>query len=100
MGVNQFGDTEWTNNLVSFRVEEPSPSVCAGPALLLPSPAYPPAEADIVKVKISAPVQVVHEGARYTIGQTADVPDQVAQDWIRQGWVTEAKAAAPRKRSG
>ena len=21
MGVNQFGDTEWTNNLVSFRVE-------------------------------------------------------------------------------
>jgi HK97 family phage major capsid protein len=22
MGVNQFGDTEWTNNLVSFRVEE------------------------------------------------------------------------------
>jgi hypothetical protein len=22
MGVNQFGDTEWTNNLVSFRAEE------------------------------------------------------------------------------
>jgi HK97 family phage major capsid protein len=22
MGVNQFGDTEWTNNLISFRVEE------------------------------------------------------------------------------
>ncbi len=22
MGVNQFGDNEWTNNLVSFRVEE------------------------------------------------------------------------------
>jgi HK97 family phage major capsid protein len=22
MGVNQFGDVEWTNNLVSFRVEE------------------------------------------------------------------------------
>ena len=22
MQVNQFGDTEWTNNLVSFRIEE------------------------------------------------------------------------------
>jgi hypothetical protein len=50
-----------------------------------------------MKVKVSAPVQVVHAGKKYTKGDTADVPDQVAKEWIQQGWATESKAA-PRKR--
>jgi hypothetical protein len=53
-----------------------------------------------VKVKVTQPVQFVHEGTRYTIGQTADVPDTVGQDWIRQGWATEIKHAPPRKKPG
>jgi hypothetical protein len=36
----------------------------------------------------------------YGPGQTADVPDELAQTWITAGWVSEAKAtkAAPTKR--
>ena len=29
---------------------------------------------------------------------TADVPGDVAESWLRQGWVSEVKHAAPRKR--
>jgi hypothetical protein len=54
-----------------------------------------------VKVKVSAPVQVVHDGKRHTLGDVAEVPDDVGAEWVRQGWAAEAKpAATPRKRSG
>ena len=51
-----------------------------------------------MKVKVSAPVQVIHAGKKYTIGDTADVPDRVGTEWIRQGWAAASKPAAPRKR--
>jgi hypothetical protein len=51
-----------------------------------------------MRVKVTAPVQLIHAGAKYTIGDTADVPDHIAQDWIHQGWATESKPAPPRKR--
>lgn len=52
-----------------------------------------------MKVKVVQPVQVVHAAKKYTIGQTADVPDVVGQEWVRQGWAKEVKPtkAAPRK---
>jgi hypothetical protein len=64
-----------------------------------------------VKVKVSAPVQIVHAGTTYTQGDVIDSPDgdanNVAQEWIAAGWATEVKGgsavpskAAPRKRSG
>ena len=49
-----------------------------------------------MKVKVVQPVQVVHDGTRYTIGDVADVPDGVGAQWLAQGWVSEAKPA-PRK---
>jgi hypothetical protein len=50
-----------------------------------------------VKIKVSTNVQLVHAGAVYGPGDTASVPDDVAQEWVRQGWATEIKSA-PRKR--
>ncbi len=47
-----------------------------------------------------APVQVVHNGTRYTLGDVADVPDNVGRGWVRQGWAVETKAAPPRKKPG
>ena len=52
-----------------------------------------------MKVKVTAPVQVLFAGTRYTIGDTADVPDRVGADWIRQDWATETKAAAPPRKA-
>jgi hypothetical protein len=56
-----------------------------------------------MKVKVIAPVQVVHAGKRHTHSDTAEVPNHIAAEWIRQGWAQEVKAgatlakAAPRK---
>ena len=52
-------------------------------------------------VTVNTPYQVVHEETVYGPGQTADVPDDVAQTWITAGWVSEAKTtkAAPQKRA-
>lgn len=54
-------------------------------------------------VTVNAPYQVVHDGTVYGPGQTADVPEEIAQKWIEAGWVSEAKEkratkAAPQKR--
>ena len=51
-----------------------------------------------MRVKVVAPVQVLFAGTRYTLGDTADVPDNVAQEWIRSGWATETKSAPARKK--
>ena len=57
-------------------------------------------------VTVNAPFQVVHDETVYVPGQTADVPDDVAQTWITAGWVSEtpepekraAKTAPPKRR--
>jgi len=54
---------------------------------------------DLMKVKVTAPVQVVWADTRCTKGDTADVPDDVAESWLRQGWVSEVKHATPRKKT-
>jgi hypothetical protein len=55
-------------------------------------------------VTVNTPYQVVHEGTVYGPGQTADVPDDLAQTWITAGWVSKAdpekraaKAAPPKR---
>jgi hypothetical protein len=54
-----------------------------------------------MKVKVIKPVQVVHDGKKYTLGDTTpDVPDDVEQGWVRQGWATEIKHTPPRKKPG
>jgi len=40
-----------------------------------------------VKVRVTAPFRVVHEGNPHTDGDTLTVPDNVAQEWERSGWV-------------
>jgi hypothetical protein len=39
--------------------------------------------------------RVVHDGTVYTKGDELTVSDDVGQEWIQSGWVTEAKPAAP-----
>ena len=58
----------------------------------------------MTSVTVNEPYQVVHEETVYTPGQTADVPDDLAEKWIAAGWVSEAKEkratkAAPSKRT-
>ena len=49
---------------------------------------------------MTANVQLVHAGKRYTVGDVVEVDDTTGQEWLRQGWAAEAKpAAAPRKRA-
>ena len=35
-------------------------------------------------------VRVNHDGTNYTSDQTVNVPEQIAQFWLRSEWVTEA----------
>lgn len=54
-----------------------------------------------MKVKVSTNVQCVWDGKRYVQGDTTpDLPNEIAESWLREGWVVEAKAAAPRKKTG
>jgi hypothetical protein len=45
-------------------------------------------------VTVNAPFQVVHDETIYEPGQTADVPQDVADKWLEAGWVSEAKERA------
>jgi hypothetical protein len=40
-----------------------------------------------IKVKVQAPFRVVHEGNAFTDGDTVTVPENVAAEWERSGWV-------------
>jgi len=51
-----------------------------------------------MKSQVAQPFRVCHDGKAYHPGDTADVPDHVGHEWIRQGWAAEAKAVAPRKK--
>ena len=50
-----------------------------------------------LKVKVLENFRLVHSGQVYGPGDTAEVPDQVAKEWVAAGWATEAKTA-PKKR--
>ncbi|MGB6512642.1 MAG: hypothetical protein WBF57_06585 [Mycobacterium sp.] len=63
-----------------------------------PTAAIGDGASNLMRVKVVAPVQVLFAGTRYTLGDTADVPDNVAQEWIRSGWATETKSAPARKK--
>lgn len=43
-----------------------------------------------MRVKVAEGIQVTHSGKSWRGGQTADVPAEVAAEWLACGWVTEA----------
>ncbi len=45
-----------------------------------------------MRVEVIGNVQVCHAGAVYRPGDTADVPDEIARQWLAAGWVTETPA--------
>lgn len=49
-------------------------------------------------VIVLGPFQVCHDGTVYGPGQTAEVPDAVAQQWLTHGWVG-VKRKAPAKKA-
>ena len=44
-----------------------------------------------MKVTVTDGIRVVHDGKAYQDGQSADVPAEVAKQWIDVGWASEAK---------
>jgi hypothetical protein len=44
-----------------------------------------------VRVRVLAPVQIVHNMVVYRPGDVAEIPEAVAADYIRDGWVEPAK---------
>ena len=42
-----------------------------------------------VRVKVLHPFSVSHEGVSYWPGETADVPEHIAAQWIRNEWVAD-----------
>jgi hypothetical protein len=43
------------------------------------------------RVKVLPPFRVVHDATAYSDGQTAEVPEAVAEQWLLNHWVTEAE---------
>jgi hypothetical protein len=48
-------------------------------------------------VVVIPPFQCVHRGTVYGPGDTAEVPDEVAREWIAHGWAEGQAKAPPRK---
>jgi len=48
----------------------------------------PVTDLDSLTVTVVGNVQVVHEGTRWTPGETATVPREVAANWLAAGYVT------------
>jgi hypothetical protein len=44
-----------------------------------------------VRVRVVAPFQVVRDLVVYRPGDVAEVPESVAADWVRDGWVSLAE---------
>jgi hypothetical protein len=40
----------------------------------------------VMKIKVAQGVQVVHDGKVHDAGETADVAEDVAAQWVREGW--------------
>lgn len=49
-----------------------------------------------MKVKVAEGLQVSHDGTAWRDGATAEVPDDVAREWLQSGWVTEVRPAKAR----
>lgn len=41
-----------------------------------------------MKVTVAPGIRVVHDGKAYSDGDSADVPEEVARDWIESRWAT------------
>ncbi len=46
-----------------------------------------------MKVKVTGPYQVVHEGKTYTEGDTIDAHDTDAQVWVSAGYAEKVKSS-------
>ena len=54
-----------------------------------------------MKVVVREPFRVCHDGKVWRQGETADVPNALAEEWLRSGWVEEhAGRKAPAKAAG
>jgi hypothetical protein len=51
------------------------------------------------RVTVLAPFQCVHGGTVYGPGQTAEVPDTVAREWVKHGWAERAEKPEPKSKS-
>ncbi|NMO03131.1 hypothetical protein HH308_18115 [Gordonia sp. TBRC 11910] len=51
-----------------------------------------------MKVVVSRGFQVAHDGTVFGSGEVADVPDDVADAWIRSGWA-DAMSRRPRPKA-
>ncbi len=62
----------------------------APPAAPDTAPATPVTVTDLdsLTVTVVGNVQVVHDGTRWTPGETATVPREVATNWLAAGYVT------------
>jgi hypothetical protein len=49
--------------------------------------AVAPVEGATSRVAVNAPYQVAHGGVVYRPNETAEVPNDVAAQWITDGWV-------------
>ncbi len=47
-----------------------------------------------MKVKVSQPFRVVHDGVAYSPGDSPEVPDEVGKHWVRRGWAAEVCSEA------
>ena len=45
-------------------------------------------------IKVTQPHQVVYGGTVYGPGETAEVPTELAADWIAAGWATTVRPPA------
>lgn len=48
---------------------------------------------DTTKVKVAGNFQVSYAGKQYGPGETAEVPRQLAKNWLLWGWVEEVKSS-------
>lgn len=52
-----------------------------------------------MKVKVTGSYQIVHEGKRYTEGDTLDAPDGEAQQWVNAGYAEKVERKAEKAQS-
>jgi hypothetical protein len=46
-----------------------------------------------MKIKVAQGIQVVHDGEVFADGDSADVPEAVAGQWVREGWAVGVTSA-------
>jgi hypothetical protein len=52
-----------------------------------------------MKVTVKQGIRCVHAGSVYADGASADVPDEVAREWLAKGWCTEPPNVRPRAKA-